>query len=65
MIDKDSVIKAQEVEILRLQSALDDLKNWAISNFRFESLSQGLGDEIVDLAELIYQIEKITGASNA
>ena len=26
MIDKDSVIKVQEAEILRLQSALDDLK---------------------------------------
>lgn len=64
MTDKDTIIAAQEAEILRLQSALDDLKNWAISNYRFESLSQGLGDEIVDLAELIDQIEKITGASN-
>lgn len=35
MTDKDTIIAAQEAEILRLNTAIDDLKKWAESRHGF------------------------------
>lgn len=67
MTDKDTIISSQEAEILRLQQAFDELKNWVNANKRY--LPEGqygcwTSEEYLSSDDIIEQIDKITGASN-
>ena len=64
MNNKDTIIAAQEAEILRLQSALDDLKSHC-SNWVKTKENTYFGGYSSAMNEIFYKINELTGASNA
>ena len=65
MTDKDTIIAAQEAEILRLQSALDGLRNHIrINMFIDEEYDNYNRGNNLALRSVLRELDRLTGASN-